>query len=343
MPVPRGLLVPTDSTTHPIDGSAVTRALYKAAAAAGHAPSIHNTQPWRWRLSGDTMDLFAERSRMLDVTDPDGRLAILSCGTALHHARLALAAHGWRAAVTRLPDSADPDHLARLSVEGPAPIGADTERRAQNIRLRHTERGPATGDPIGPDELHAITEAVESQSIQVHVVHSDQVLDLAAATSHAQATEAAEAEWRAELARWAGGVRDSGTGVPDAVIPQAPPATTVPGRDFGHPGELPVAEGHDRPAIFAVLYGSGDDPIDWLRAGEALSALWLVATEMGVSVLPLSAAMEVVAARETVRSLLAGLGYPYLVLRLAHQAAADPGTAQTPRLPVDQIIEHTHG
>lgn len=333
----------SDSPTHPIDGSAVTRALYKAAAAAGHAPSIHNTQPWRWRLSGDTMDLFADRSRMLDVTDPDRHLAILSCGTALHHARLALAAHGWRATVTRLPDPADPDHLASFSVDGPAPVGPETERYAQNIRLRHTERGPATGDPIGPDELDAITEAVESQSVQVHVLRSEQVFALAAATSHAQAVETAEAEWQAELSRWAGGARESGTGVPDAVIPQAPPATTVPGRDFGHAGGLPPGEGHDQPAVFAVLYGSGDDPIDWLRAGEALSALWLIATEIGVSVLPLSAAMEVVDSRETVRALLSGLGYPYLVVRLGHRAPGDPATAQAPRLPVDQIIEHTHG
>lgn len=333
----------SDSTTHPIDGSAVTKALYQAATAAGHAPSIHNTQPWRWRLSGDAMDLFAERSRMLEVTDPDGHLAILSCGTALHHARLALAAQGWRAGVTRLPDPAEPDHLARLSVDEPAPVGPETERRAQNIELRHTERGPLTGDPIGPDELRAITEAVESQSIHVHVLRSEQVYSLATATSHAQAVEAAEVEWQEELKRWTGGARDDGTGVPDAVIPQAPAATPVPGRDFGHPGDLPVGAGHDRPAVFAVLYGSGDDPIDWLRAGEALSALWLIATEIGVSVLPLSAAMEVVDSRETVRALLSGLGYPYLVVRLGHQAAGDPAAAHTPRLPVDQIIEHTHG
>lgn len=335
--------MPIDSTTQPIDGSAVTRVLYKAAAAAGHAPSIHNTQPWRWRLTGDTMDLLLDRSRLLDVTDPDGHLAILSCGTALHHARIALAAHGWRATVTRLPDDADPSHLATLSVDEPAPIGPDTERRAQNIRLRHTERGPATGEPVGPAELDALTEAVQSQTIEVHVLRPDQVLALAAATSHAQETETAEPQWQDELGQWTGGARDSGTGVPDAVIPRAAPATTVPGRDFGRTGVFPAAGGHDETAVFAVLYGSGDDPIDWLRAGEALSALWLVATEMGVSVLPLSAAMEVVDARERVRALLSGLGYPYLAVRLGHQTAGDPETAHTPRLPVDQIIEHTNG
>jgi nitroreductase len=335
--------VPTDSTIRATEARTVTEALYKAATAAGHAPSIHNTQPWRWRLIGDTMDLFAERSRMLDVTDPDGRLATLSCGAALHHARIALAAHGWRATVTRLPDPTDPDHLASLHVDEAAPIGPGTELRAQNIRLRHTERRPVTGTPLGADELSAIREAVESQGSWLHILRPEQVFDLAAATSRAQGVETAETQWHQELAQWTDGGRSPGTGVPDGVIPRATPATTLPGRDFGRRGRLPVTNGHDRPAVFAVLYGPGDGPVDWLRAGEALSGLWLIAVELDVSVLPLSAPVEVAATRETVRLMLSGLGHPYLAVRLGHRAVDDVDIAHTPRLPADQIIEHTHG
>jgi nitroreductase len=335
--------VSIDSTTHLPEARVVAEVLYKAATAAGHAPSIHNTQPWRWRITGATMDLFVDRGRSLDVTDPDGRLATLSCGAALHHARIALAAHGWRATVTRLGDPADPDHLASLTVAGPAPIGPDTERRAQNIRLRRTDRRPVTGDPVGPDEVSAIVEAVESQGVRLHVLPAEQVFDLAAATSHAQGVESAETQWQQELEQWTDGGRGPGVGVPDEVIPQADPETTVPGRDFGRHGDLPAADGHDRPAVFAVLYGDGDGPLDWLRAGEALSALWLIAVELNVSVLPLSAPIEVAGARETVRRLLSGLGHPYLAVRLGHQAAGDADIARTPRLPADQIIEHTLG
>src|SRR5262249_18360235 len=73
------------------------RAQARTAAAefAGHAPSIHNTQPWHWRVTGDLLELYAEPARQLTTSDPDGRLMVLSCGTALHHARIALAAEGW--------------------------------------------------------------------------------------------------------------------------------------------------------------------------------------------------------------------------------------------------------
>jgi len=80
------------------------RRLEAAAEAALRAPSVFNTQPWRWRVTGDALELSADPDRRLAVTDPDGRLLLISCGTALHHARTALAAAGWSATVERLPD-----------------------------------------------------------------------------------------------------------------------------------------------------------------------------------------------------------------------------------------------
>ncbi len=89
-------------------------ALTQAAMAALRAPSIFNTQPWRWRLTDDAAELRVDRGRQLNVVDPDGRFMVLSCGIALDHARTALAAAGFEAAVERFPDPDEPDLLARL-------------------------------------------------------------------------------------------------------------------------------------------------------------------------------------------------------------------------------------
>ncbi len=331
--------MPVEPPTRPLHGDhqAVTQALADAAATAGYAPSIHNTQPWRWRLTGDTLDLFAERERMLAVTDPDARLATLSCGAALHHARVGLAAGGWHAIVTRMPNPDDPDHLARLRVDGRAEVAPEATRHARTILLRHTDRRPVTGTPVRPEVLAALAAEVAAQGSWLHSLRPDQVLDLATAASEAQRVESAESAWQAELEYWAGGSRAGGTGVPDAAIPHEPPRTTVPGRDFGRPGELTVNAGHDQGAVFAILYGQDDQQLEWLRAGEALSAVWLAATEQGVSVLPLSATVEVAGTRVILRRLVADLGYPYLVLRLGSvRADAAP---RTPRLPADQIVQ----
>jgi len=329
---------PTDVRADP---PTVADALTDAVTAAGLAPSIHNTQPWRWRITGDSMDLRLEPIRLLQVADPDTRLATLSCGAALHHARVSLAAQGWRATVTRIPDPARPEHLAHLRVDGtaPAPVEALTVRRAHTIKLRHTDRRPLTGPPISPAQTATITTAVEAEGASLHILRPDQVIDLATAADHAQRTELHEARWQAELANWTGGTRPAGTGIPDSTIPAQPPQTTVPGRDFGHYGDLPISGGHDRSAVFAILYGRGDRPQDWLHAGEALSAAWLTATEIGVCLLPLSATIEMTSTRQAMRVLLSSLGHPYLVLRLGTADADDTGPAHAPRLPTDQIID----
>ena len=65
-----------------------------AMALATRAPSVHNTQPWRWRIGAHSMHLYAEQSLHLAHTDPDGRDLLISCGAALHHAAVALYALG---------------------------------------------------------------------------------------------------------------------------------------------------------------------------------------------------------------------------------------------------------
>jgi nitroreductase len=321
------------------DTRAVARALHAAATVAGHAPSIHNTQPWRWRLTGDELNLHLDHSRGLEVTDPDTRLAALSCGAALHHALVSLTAAGWHTVLTRMPDPAHPDHLAQVRLDHRIPVSPAAIRHLQTVAVRHTDRRPVVSAPVGADKLQAIVAAVETAGAGLHLLRPAQVYDLASAADHAQRTEAGEIAWQAELGYWSGGTRPLGSGVPDAVIPDRAPQTTVPGRDFGHHGDLPTGEAHDNAATFAILYADEDGPRDWLRAGEALSAAWLTATEQGVSLLPLSATIEVVVAREHIRRLLNGLGHPQLVLRLSTFDPAGTAAPHTPRLPADQVIE----
>ncbi|MEV8505047.1 nitroreductase [Actinoplanes sp. NPDC051475] len=329
----------TDVSSQPTDTRGEAKALSDAATTAGRAPSIHNTQPWRWRLTGNELDLYLDHRRGLEVTDPDSRLAILSCGAALHHALVSLAAAGWHTILARMPDPAHPDHLAQLRLDHRVPVTPAAIRHLQTIGLRHTDRRPTASTPIDADKLHSIVAAVESAGAGLHLLRPDQVYDLAGAADKAQRTETEEVAWQAELAYWTGGTRPLGSGIPDAAIPEQATQTTVPGRDFGHQGDLPVSEAHENAAVFAILYGSEDGAMDWLRTGEALSAAWLTATELGLSVLPLSATIEVAVTREGMRRLLSGLGHPHLVLRFSTADPAGTAAPHTPRLPTDQVIE----
>jgi nitroreductase len=317
----------------------VNEVLAEAAAAASFAPSIHNTQPWHWRIRPNSLELWAVRDRQLSATDPEGRMLMVSCGTALHHAVVALAAQGYRADVLRLPDPGQPDHLATVTLADHGGVTPEAMRLYQAIAMRHTDRRPVTDTPVDPDALLALVKAVQAQGASLHVLRRDQVIELAAAASYAQKTENSDEAFRAELAYWAGGARPAGSGVPGTAIPESVPQTTVPERDFGQLGTLPVSAEHDTAASYVIVYREDDSPEAWLRAGEALSAAWLTATELGVSVLPLSAAVEVVTTRQTLRQMLFGIGYPQIVLRLGNADPEHRGPRPTPRLPSSQTIE----
>jgi hypothetical protein len=198
----------------------------------------------------------------------------------------------------------------------------------------HTSAAPATSCPrsaIGPGRQN-------DRHLQ-GTLRSDQVLELAAAVDYAQHSQAQDRAWQAELAYWTGDARPGGTGVPDAAIPDRPTQTTVPGRDFGHHGQLPVSAAHQNDAVFVILYGNADEPLNWLLAGEALTAGWLTAVDHGVSVAPHSAPIEAIGTRQAMRAMLASIGYPYLALRLGAIDPAGTDPPHTPRLPTDQIID----
>lgn len=321
-----------------LDPATADKVLASAANTARLAPSIYNSQPWRWRVAGGVADLYAVPQRRLRVTDPDGRMLMISCGAAIHHAQVALAAEGVVCDVALRPGD-DPDHLARLRPAATIEVTPTAMKALQDLEIRHTDRRPLLEQPMPEDTLAAMRSAAARFGIGVEPLDRGQVIELASATSRAQRDQLADEAARAEFDAWIGHGRPLSAGIPDTAIPDSAPQTTVPVRDFGHVGTLPVGDGHDNAATYAILYGNDDEPASWLRAGQALSALWLTATDRGIAVLPLSAAAEEPSTRTRLRAILSGVGRPYLALRLGVPDPALPPPERTPRLAPETIIE----
>ena len=317
------------------DDDEVKRALVQAADAARFAPSIHNTQPWRWVVRDDRLELFGAAERQLHEQDPEGRMLLLSCGTALHHARVALDAEGWRHEVER--PAGEP--LAVIRAVERTPARPEATRHFQMLEVRRTDRRTVTDEQVPDETLRHLVKVTEEAGARLHVLGRDQVVALAVAVDRAQHAEASDERITAETAAWVGGDRAGGTGIPASALPEEVPLTTVAERDFQTPGTLAAGAGHDRAATYAVLYGEGDEARDWLRGGEALSALWLAATEQAVNLLPLSGPVEIPFTRQTLRRMLGDVGFPYLAVRLGTLDPARSAPPKTPRLPAGQVID----
>jgi hypothetical protein len=314
-------------------------AMESAARRALQAPSVFNTQPWVWRIVGTSMELWSDPARQLENTDPEGRLRMLSCGAALHHARTALAAAGWPVQVERLPDPAHPDLLARLRIGPPGPADPMAGAMAAAIDLRRTNRRAFGAREVPGPVVDELRRVVEAEGAYLHVVRPDQIAMLAICTELAAAALLDDPDYRVELERWTTRPAADGDGVPPGTAVR-PGLRRVPVRDFVPDGTagLESGDGRDLGAAYVVVFGIGTTALDLLRGGEALSALLLRATADGLATAPLSDAVEVTWPRHLLRGLLAGIGEPFVAVRLGYADSADP-LPPVPRRTADEVIE----
>jgi nitroreductase len=314
------------------------RTVRTALALAARAPSIHNSQPWRWVVGARSVHLYADLRRWLPATDVQGRDMIVSCGAALHHLRVALAASGLASSVHRMPNPNEPDHLAALEVR-PRPAGDAELALAAAISRRRTDRRRFADREVPAEFVAQLIERAALQGALLRpVTAAGARARLIDAIRTAAEIQEAKAAYLTETAVWSGRSVDV-DGIPPANLLCDPAATGAgTGRRFS---EGLIEQTTDEPdgAALLVLATPSDDPLAQLRAGEALSAVLLHATELGLATCPLSQPLEVGSSRRTVQDeVLGGSAAPQLVLRVGWAPAGAPLPA-TPRLPIDDTIE----
>ena len=302
---------------------------------AARAPSIHNSQPWSCQVSRDTVHLYADTSRWLPATDADRHDLMLSCGAMLHHLQVSLAAVGLQPKVHRLPNPVIEDHLAAIELHrGEAGDGAI--RLASAISTRRTDRRPYKSWQLPDGYVRALVDKAADQGAVLRFISDPQqravLLD---AIQHAATTQEKTPGYETELAMWTGR-HGSDDGVPAANLLSSSSAHAEAERSFPEGDIQTRANEHDGAAL-AVLGTASDDSLSQLRAGEAMSAVLLQATQMGLASCPLSQPLEVGSTRRLLRDeVLGGTLSPQLVLRFGFpQPSPLPAT---PRRPVSEII-----
>ncbi|WP_433605945.1 Acg family FMN-binding oxidoreductase [Dactylosporangium sp. CA-139114] len=299
---------------------------------AVQAPSIHNSQPWRFRWTSDGAYVLLDERRRLAVCDADGRMARISCGAAAYNLRLGLAVSGLPAR-HRLVSGGALLYLWPAQPRPPTPM----ERRLHwQISRRHTNRGPFADTPVGPGLPQQLADAARREGGWLDFVAGERALTtLAELIRIADAELRANSAYAAELRAWTICANHAVEGIgPDACGAAPHPAEIMTRRDYGGPGRGVTRDLSRHPAV-AVLGALGDGPDEAIRVGMALQCVLLTAADLGLATAMYSQPIEVPATREQIRRAIDRIHDPHLVLRFGYA----PTTCYTNRRPVTDVID----
>ena len=309
---------------------------------ATRAPSVHNSQPWRWRVGDKSLHLYADTTKHLPSTDPDRRDLLVSCGATLHHAVVALAALGWRSQVTRLPNPADADHLAVIEVSQSEPNEIDISLAAA-IPRRRTDRRLFSSWPVARADVATIGVRLARMGVQLR--HVEMSTDMKAIVAQAVWQHVHDGEYLGELTTWSGRYAST-AGVPARNTPESDPAAPLPGRIFAgavlaQPSNAVATRDH---AIVLALGTNSDDGLARLRAGEATSMALLTCTALGLASCPVTEPLEVAETREAIRAeVFGGTDHPQMMIRVGWAPVGADPLPSTPRRPLDEVVRTLAG
>jgi nitroreductase len=310
-------------------------------ATATRAPSVHNTQPWLFRFVDGAMELRADPSRGLRISDPGARELMISCGAALYTLELAIRRLGLEPRTQLLPDAEEPQLLARVrGLPGGRPTREEL-RLLQAITRRHSHRSAFTGRRPGSQLLDDLRLVARLEGAYLTIVPdgptAQRVVELAWAADTEQRTDLA---WRAEMNKWA---NKPGTAPRDGVPPEVYAEQAVdydgrqlPARDFslrrrwGRGDKAGVGA-----SVLALLTTDGDGPRAWLQAGMALQHVLLQAAGQWVFANFATQALELPDIRAALRDATHTSAHPQMLFQLGHAHTAQ----LTARRPVRDVLD----
>jgi nitroreductase len=292
--------------------------IHTALSLATRASSIHDSQPWLWRVGAQGLHLYADADWRGPQADAEDRDILLSCGASLHHCVVALAALGWRAKVKRLPDAAEPEHIADLELY-PRPASTLDVALAAAIPRQRNDWRPYSSWPVSAADLALIGARTAGAGVTTRRVETLQDVQHVVA----------QAVWRHRMGHDHAGES----------APQSERHVTFADGPHWNPTK-PDSDTATESAVVLALGTKDDSRLARLRAGEAMSMVLLSATALGLASCPLEEPLESAEARHAMHAnLFSIVGVPQILLRLGWPPVdADP-LPSTPRRPLADVCQ----
>jgi nitroreductase len=299
------------------------------------APSTRNTQPWRFAVEANTVQLFADTERGQPVSDPDERELYISLGCTLENLLVAAEHFGFRHEVTYFPEPGNAELAASVAF---APGGTPSPSRAgitlDTIVRRHNDNGVYRSVPL-PEEVHRRLQACRTEPELRLDLTDDRLFRrwVEQFTLEADHLEFADPTFREELGYWIGqGV----FGMPKVLSRLG--SLAVSRLDLGDPVAKQDQKIVESAALLGLISATSDTHLAHVRTGQLFERIWLTATAMAVSVHPMSQTMRHPELRTAMAELIPAPGWmPQHLFRVGYSFREGEPYRHTPRRPLGDV------
>jgi hypothetical protein len=307
------------------------------------APSSHNAQPWIFRVTPQGVQVMADFSRRLPVTDPRDRELWMSIGTAIANLRIAAAHFGFETAVLYTSTPKEPNRVALVTFRETCATDDGLRKLFPAIKQRHTNRAAFDREPVEPEALKRICDLVERFPKTLRLILPRNKGRIADLVETADEEQMRTGEYRAELADWIRGDDDSADGMPADALGFVNAFAGAAEWVLRHVDVGSMQAARDRELIDSaaalIVIAAEDDRESLVRAGEILERLLLTLTGEGLHYSFLNGPIELPTIRSQVAAIAAAERPPQLLLRIGRAGKESQPTA---RRPIDAVV-HGNG
>ncbi|PJI92089.1 nitroreductase family protein [Yoonia maricola] len=255
---------------------------------ASLAANSHNTQPWKFLINEDTVNILPDFLRSTPAVDPDDHHLYISLGCAAENLVVAARASGRSTETTTHRDEAG-DTFIRIALgEGEV---TDT-MLSDAIPKRQSTRSEYDGTTLSDAELDQLAEAATREGVHFHLITQrmklDQALEFIQVGNAAQMDDPAFVD---ELKSW---IRFSsktsiekadGLSAPSTGNPSSPDwlGPIVFGFAFRKKAETAKLARHLASSAGLVVFVADDEtPEGWINVGRSFERFALMATALGL-------------------------------------------------------------
>jgi len=308
------------------------------------APSSHNSQPWRFEIKENEINIFLEPARRLIESDKNDRQAYISLGCAITNIVTAADYYGLSCNVAHCPDKNDNYLAARITIptKSQKAVPSETDHFIFSIPKRVTNRNQYA-NKLPPETFLSEIKSLNTSDLSIYIIIEQQKKNQLADVALLASIDAMEdGNFRRELSQYVKsnttlspiGMPGFGIGLPTPVSFIAPIMIKYLNMNkLNHKKDEALLKKHT-PA-FVIIATSEDNRPNWIETGELYERIALLATREGLSTAMWAAPIQISEHFKELQKILQTEFRPQALFRLGYPVKP---TLHSPRLMIDKVL-----